>query len=316
MRAALIEELGLPPEPREHDEPEPGEGESLVDVECVPLNPIDINVGAGRFYRGHPPLPFVPGSEAIGRVDGRLVWVNGGGLGVARDGCLTERVAVPASALMDVPEGADPALAGACGVAGLAGWLPVTWRAPVQDGDRVLVLGATGTVGLVALQGAKLRGAGRIVAAGRSPVGLERARRAGADEVVRLDGEHLIDRLRDAFGGDGPTYVLDPVWGEPVVAALDAAATGARIVHLGQSAGATAEIPSSLVRGKVLEIIGFSNFAVPRDVVAAEYATLVRHTIDGTVAIDVERVPFDRVADAWRRQADGSADRKLVVTLR
>lgn len=318
MRVALIEELGRPPEPRERAEPEAREAQVLVDVECVPLNPIDINVGAGRFYRGHPPLPFVPASEGIGRVrdSGELMWVNGDGIGVARDGCLAETVAVPRTALIAVPEGADPAVAGACGVAGMAGWLPVVWRAPVREDDRVLVLGATGTVGLVALQGAKLAGA-HVVAAGRKPEALERARQAGADEVVRLDGrDDLADRLRAACGGDGPTYVVDPVWGEPVVAALDAAATGARIVHLGQSAGAVAEIPSSLVRGKVLEILGFSNFAAPREVVEREYRRLVQHTIDGDVELDVERVPFEDVADAWRRQGDGSASRKLVVSLR
>jgi NADPH:quinone reductase-like Zn-dependent oxidoreductase len=318
VRAALIEELGRPPEPRERDEPGAGGGEVLVEIDCVPLNPIDINVGAGRFYRGHPPVPFVPGSEAVGRVrrSGQLVWVNGGGLGVERDGCLAELVAAPESALVPVPDDADPAVAGACGVAGMAGWLPITWRAPVREGDRVLVLGATGTVGLVALQAAKLRGAARVVAAGRNLEGLERARRAGADEVVQLDGESLADRIQEAFGGDGPTYVLDPIWGEPVVAAMDAAALGARIVQLGQSAGATATIPSSFVRGKVLEIVGFSNFAVPGEVVEREYRTLVEHAMRGDVDVDVERVPFDQVADAWRRQADGSAARKLVVEVR
>lgn len=315
MRAALIEELGSPPEPAELPEPSPAEGETLVDVAAVPLNPIDINVGAGRFYRGHPPLPFVPASECVGRVreGGELVWVNGGGLGVARDGCLAEVVAAPRDALMGVPDGADPAVAGACGIAGLAGWLPVTWRAPVRDDDRVLVLGATGTAGLVALQGAKLRGAQCVVAAGRNPEGLERARSAGADEVVRLDEGDLVERLRAACGGDGPTYVVDPVWGEPVVAAMEAAARGARIVHLGQSAGPTATLPSSLVRGKVLDILGFSNFAVPRHVVEREYRRLVELATRGDVQLDVERVPFEQVADAWRRQADGSAERKLVV---
>jgi NADPH2:quinone reductase len=298
MRAALIEQLGSPP--RLADVPEP-DGDVLVEVECVPLNPIDVAIGAGTFYGGTPPLPYVPGAEAVARRrdTGERVWVHG-----RRTGGLAEVVAAPAESLAPVPEGADPALAGACGIAGMAGWLPVVWRAPVRPDDRVLVLGATGTVGLVALQAAKLRGA-HVVAAGRDPDGLERALRAGADEAVRLD----------ELGGFEPTYVVDPLWGPPLEAAVAAAARGARIVNIGQSAGPEATLTSAAIRGKVLEVYGFSNYAVPRDVLHREYAALVEHVVHGRVQIPLERVPFAQVADAWRRQADGSAQAKLVVCL-
>src|SRR5919109_2529977 len=118
MRAALIRDIGRLPEPADVPEPEPGEGEQLVDVLAVPLNPIDINVAAGRFYGGHPDPPFVPGCEGVGRVvgSGELVWMHGGGLGVRRDGCLADRDVVPTSATLPVPEGVEPALAGALGI--------------------------------------------------------------------------------------------------------------------------------------------------------------------------------------------------------
>jgi NADPH2:quinone reductase len=297
VQAGLIEELGAPPRIAEVDEPS-GEGEVLVDVECVPLNPIDIAVASGRFYAGHPPLPFVPGAEAVGRRrdTGARVWVHG-----RRTGGLADVLAAPEDSIAPVPDGADPALAGACGIAGMAGWLPVVWRAPVRADDRVLVLGATGTVGSVALQGAKLRGA-YVVAAGRDPKGLERALRLGADEAVGLD----------EIGRFEPTYVVDPLWGEPLVAAVEAAARGARIVNIGQSAGAEATLTSAAVRGKVLDLYGYSNYAVPRDVLHREYAALVGHVMRGEVELEFERVPFDQVADAWRRQAAGEAG-KLVV---
>jgi NADPH:quinone reductase len=311
MRAAVIRTLGEPPELRDLPEPVAGDGEALVEVECVPLNPVDISIGAGRFYGGHPPLPYVPGEEAIGRrVDtGQSVWIYGrftGGLG--------ERVAAPEQSLIPVPQGADPALAGACGIGGMTGWLPVTWRAPVREGERVLVLGATGTVGLVAVQAAKLRGAARVVAAGRDPDGLERARRLGADATVVLDdGDDLAERMRGACGGDGPTYVVDPLWGAPLQAAAEACARHARIVHLGQSAGPEATLKSSVVRGKSLDLHGLSTGQTPRDVLRREYAELVQRVMRGEIEIDVERVPFEQVADAWRRQASGSPKRKLVV---
>ncbi|MEX0673458.1 MAG: zinc-binding alcohol dehydrogenase family protein [Gaiellaceae bacterium] len=302
MRAAVIEQIGEAPRLAEVPEPD---GDVLVEVECAPLNPIDVAIGSGRHYGGSPETPFVPGAEAVGRRrdTGERVWVHG-----RRTGGMAELVAAPEDAMLAVPEGADPVAAGACGIAGMAGWLPVVWRAPVREGDRVLVLGATGTAGQFALQGARLRGAARVVAAGRDPEGLQRALRLGADEAVRLDE---VERLREL----APTYVYDPLWGEPLAAAVEAAARGARIVHVGQSAGAEATLTSAAVRGKGLELYGYSNFLVPPEVTAREYAALVGHVTRGEVTIDVERVPFDEVADAWNRQAAGRAKRKLVLVL-
>jgi NADPH:quinone reductase-like Zn-dependent oxidoreductase len=228
---------------------------------------------------------------------------------------MAERVAVPEELLVDVPEGAPPALAAALGIAGLAGWMPVARRAPVRAGETVLVLGATGTAGRVALQAARLLGAGRVVAAGRDPDGLERAAQLGADATVPLDeADDLAAVLREACGGDGPTLVVDPLWGEPLAAAVEAAAPGARIVHVGQSAGPTTTLTSAAVRGKQLDILGYSDFAVPRDELAREYRALVGKAAAGEIRIELEEVPLDAVADAWRRQAEG-AGRKLVVVL-
>jgi NADPH2:quinone reductase len=315
MRAALLTELGRPPEPTDVDAPEPGEGEVLVEVLATPLNPIDIAVGAGRFYGGHPELPYVPGNECVGRVSGtgELVWAYGAGLGVRRDGGLAELVTAPRDALYPVPDGADPALAGAMGIAGLAGWLPVVWRAPVREGETVLVLGATGTVGLVAVQAARLLGAGRVVAAGRSEAGLARAKEAGADETVHLDANDLVAAFREACGGEGPNVVVDPLWGEPLAAALEACTTGARIVNVGQSAGPEASITSAAVRGKQLEILGFRIEPAGREVIEREYRRLVEHALAGDVRVDIEKVPLDDVADAWQRQSEGAGVKLVVV---
>jgi NADPH:quinone reductase len=315
MRAAVISELGALPELREEPDPSPEAGERLVEVLATPLNPIDINVGAGRFYGGHPPLPFVPGCEAVGRVSGsgELVWAHGSGLGTTRNGGLAELLTAPPEALVPVPEGADPALAGALGIAGLAGWLPLVWRAPLQGGETVLVLGATGTVGLVAVQAAKLLGAGRVVAAGRSPACLERAAEAGADATVRLGERDDAERLEEACGGAGPDYVVDPLWGEPLEAATEAAARGARLVNIGQSARPEASLTSAAVRGKQLEIYGYSNYAAPQEVLASEYRRLVEHALAGRVRVDVDQVPFEEAPDAWRRQSEGAGTKLVVV---
>ena len=186
-------------------------------------------------------------------------------------------------------------------------------RAPLQGGENVLVLGATGAVGLVAVQAAKLLGAARVVAAGRSARGLERAAELGADGTVQLDADDLVAAFKDAFGGDGPSYVFDPVWGAPVAAAVQAAVPRATIVNLGQSAGPTAELASGPVRFKNLSILGHTNFAVPEDELTDHYHRLVGHITAGDIVFDVERVPLDDVASAWQRQADGAGGTKLVL---
>jgi NADPH:quinone reductase len=311
MRAAVIHELGSSPEVGDVAEP----GGDVVAIVAAPLNPIDVAVSRGVLATGHPELPYVPGCEAVGRrADDRLVWIFGGALGRTANGALAERAAIGDAHAIEIPEGADPALAAALGIAGLAGWLPFAWRAPLSGGESVLVLGASGSVGLVAVQAAKLLGAARVVAAGRSKAGLERAAALGADATLRLD-EHddLVAAFRDAFGGDGPSYVFDPLWGAPAAAAVQAAAPGATIVNLGQSAGATSDLASGPVRFKNLSILGHTNFALSHDELVEHYSRLVGHAMAGEITLEVERVPLDDVADAWARQADGPGTKLVVV---
>lgn len=310
MRAALIRDVGALPEVDDVDEPA---GET-IEVLAAPINQIDLAVSRGVLASGHPELPYVPGAEAVGRTaDGRTVWLFGGSLGRTSPGAIAERAAVGDAYTVDVPEGADAALAAGLGIAGLAGWLPFAWRAPLTGGENVLVLGATGSVGLVAVQTAKLLGADHVVAAGRSAAGLERAADLGADATLRIDEhEDLAAALKEAFGGDGPSYVFDPLWGEAGAAAVLAAAPRATVVNLGQSAGATAALSSEAVRFKSLAILGFSVYAVPFDVLAEHYRRLVDHAVAGDIRLAVERVTLDSVFEAWRRQAEG-AGAKLVV---
>jgi NADPH:quinone reductase len=311
MKAAVIGEVGAVAEVGEVGEPA---GET-VEVLAAPLNPIDIAVSRGVLAAGHPELPYVPGCEAVARTaDGRTVWIFGGSLGRTSQGAIAERAPVGDARVIEVPAGADPALAAALGIAGLAGWLPFAWRAPLEGGENVLVLGATGSVGLVAVQTAKLLGAGRVVAAGRSAAGLERAADHGADASVRLaDHTDFVAAFKEAFGGQGPEYVFDALWGEPAAAAVLAAVPGATIVNLGQSAAATAALSSEAVRFKGLAILGFSVYGVPSDVLEEHYRRLVERAVAGDIRLDLERLRLDAITDAWRRQTQGAGAKLVVV---
>jgi NADPH2:quinone reductase len=312
MRAALISELGQAPELA--DRPEPS-GETIYEVSAVSLNPIDINIGAGRYFAGHPDFPYVPGCEGVARApDGTRVYLFGDGLGLHRDGMLAERALAPPDLGIPLPDSVSDEVAASCGIAGMAGWMPLAWRAPVRSDDRVLVLGATGTVGLVAVQAAKLLGAERVIAAGRNPERLQRAAELGADATVSLDEDDLATAFKEAAGGDGPTYIVDTLWGEPAVAAFQAAAPGWRLVQIGQSAGAEANVASAVIRGKMGELYGYTDFAVAKDVYSEHYLRLVGHAAANDIVIDIETYPLAQVAEAWDRQANG-ARAKIVVTV-
>jgi NADPH2:quinone reductase len=322
VKAALIREIGGGPELAEADASARDSGRALVEIHAVSLNPIDIALASGKHYLGPPKTPYLPGSEGVGTIveaeslePGTRVYVSDDGLGGrGRDGTLAELATVTEDEALPLPEGVSDELAAACGTAGLAGWLPVVWRAGVGPSDRVLVLGCTGTVGLSAVQAARIKGAKRIVAAGRRPEGLDAAKKAGADAVVRLDEPDLATALKEAAGGDGPTVVIDPLWGEPIVAATEAAAPGARIVQIGQSAGPAATLASGVVRGKQLEIYGYSNFVVPAEMRRAAYSELVEHAARGEVDFPIQTYPLEAVAEAWERQANGPGG-KLVVRI-
>jgi NADPH:quinone reductase len=306
VRAAHIVDLGAEPVPVEV------EGDGSFGIAAVALNPVDLTVAAGRFAGGHPPLPYVPGCEAIGHRNGERMHLFGDGRGIVKDGFLIERVELSDAFAVAVPDGLDDARAAACGIAGMAGWAPVARRAPVRPDDRVLVLAATGTVGSIALQGARLLGAERVVAAGRDDAKLQRTLDLGADATVTLDDNDLATRFREACGGDGPTLVIDPLWGAPAQAAVEAAAPGARIVQVGQSAGPEATLTSAAIRLKQLSILGYTDFALTHEQRREIYTGLAEHVVAGRIRIDVETFPLDEISSAWAAQREG---RKAVVLL-
>ena len=273
-----------------------------MEVAAAALNPIDLSTASGTFHGAVPDRPYVPGREGVGRVDGgeRSYFEA-----KPPNGSLAEKAVANADALVPLPEAVDDALATAFGVAGLAAWLALERRAHVGEGDKVLVLGASGVVGQIGVQAAKLMGASLVVATARDAEGLARARELGADRTLRMDeAGDLAEAFKEITDG-GPDVVLDPLWGEPVVAAVQAAAQGARIAHLGQSAGPTAALPSGSVRGKELSILGHSNFAVPRAEKNAAYRRMLEHCAAGELTVDVETMPLDRIGEAWELQATG-----------
>jgi NADPH2:quinone reductase len=291
MRAVRQHKVGGVPRV---DEIEPSRKRGLVRVVKGALNPIDVSIANGLFYGGTPPLPYVMGSEVVGTRNGRRVWVRG------RNGLFSE-LADPAGCwAFEIPAGVDDETALGCGIAGLTAWLAVSWRTPVRPDDTVLVLGASGTLGSVAVQAAKLLGAKRVIGAARKVDRIP----AAADETFDLQGD-----------GDLPaaTLIVDALWGKPIERALAAAPAGVRVVHMGQIAGPKATIESGWVRGKVADIHGHSLFSVSLDAAETGYRELCEHARDGRIEIATESYPLAEIARAWKRQASGSPGAKIVL---
>ncbi len=308
MDAAILTDSGSPVFGT-YDEPSAGPGQVVVDVAVAGLNPVDLTMAAGRFPGFTPQFPSVPGREGIGTVDGRRVYFTT----TQPFGSMALRALAEETELFEVHEGVDDGTAVALGIAGLAAWLPLAWRARLQEGETVLILGATGVLGSIAVQAAKLLGAGRVVAAGRDAEGLERASRLGADAVVDLtDSDDPTAAYLEAAGGQGPDLILDPVWGEPGLAAMRSLAPFGRHVQIGNSADPELTVTAPPFRNNMSQIMGYTNFRVPKADQAEAYATMTAHAAAGRIQVDVERLPLGDVAQAWERQA-AFAHRKLVL---
>jgi NADPH:quinone reductase-like Zn-dependent oxidoreductase len=273
------------------------------------VNHLDVLKASGRPYMGPPPVPSVVGSDGVGRLpDGRRVFFDST---EPPHGAMAERTLVNEEHLLDIPEGVDDEVAAALGNSGLAGWLALDWKAGLEPGETVLVLGATGAVGNVAVQAARILGAGRVVAAARAER-LERMRARGADELVDLGAEpDLAAALKDAADG-GADVIVDLLWGPPALAAMESAALGARHVQVGQMAAPTLEVPAAAVRSASLELLGFVLFRVPLPVRRGAYRRLTELAAQGELEIDLERVPLTQVDQAWERQQEGP-NAKLVI---
>ena len=259
MRAARLHEIGGIPRVDEVDEPG---GDDVLVVTASSLNPVDISTGNGRFYGGMPDTPYVIGSEAVGRDgDGKRLWYY------AKQ-TMAERVELlqPAARWRSRTASTTTSPSRAELPASPVG-SPSSWCANVTPEDTVLVLGASGTLGATAVQGAKLLGA-RVIGAARRVEAVPEA----ADEVVALEGDYELPPA---------TVVIDGLWGEPAARALAAAAQGVLFVQLGQSAGASSTLESSWVRGKVARILGHSLHNVPADARAEGYREICTHARTG-----------------------------------
>jgi NADPH:quinone reductase-like Zn-dependent oxidoreductase len=304
VKAAVLHEYGTPPRCGDFEEPRAEDGQAVVDVAAAALHHLDLHKATGTFYMGPPPLPSVVGTDGVGTIGARRVFFD---VAIPPFGTMAERCLVPEDVLIDYDADLSDALAAACGNSGIGAWLALDWRSDLRAGETVLVLGATGSVGSVAVQAAKLLGAGKVVAASR---GARQVR--GADATVDLDADDLTEAIREAAGGT-VDLTIDTLWGEPALAAMRAASRHARHVQVGQLAGSEIALSAPAVRSISLDVRGFSVAHPPIDVRREGYRTLTEHVARGDIVIDVETFALEDVETAWKRQGEATSHPKLVI---
>ena len=320
MNAAVLHTLNQPPQFAQFPEPVAEENEVIVHVRAAALKPIDKQMASGSHYAAYSKLPVVCGMDGVGRLDdGTRVFFAGPR---APYGSMAQRTVVLRSRCFLIPDNVDDDIAAAVVNPGLSAWGALVWRAQLTPGETVLILGATGVTGKLAIQTAKLLGAGRVIAAGRNEQVLNTLHDLGADTTIRLDkpGQDLTEAFAREAGDNGFDVVIDYLWGPPTEALLAAIArkdfkpakSRVRLVEVGESAGTTISLPAAVLRSSRLEILGAGSGNAPAtpEIWVEAIRRLMSHVACGALRIDTERVPLGEVEDAWQRDQHG---RRIVL---
>jgi NADPH2:quinone reductase len=290
--------------------PETGPGEVRVDLAYAGVNPIDgLNTrGEMEAFIGKQPLPRVAGGEASGWHDGHPVLVTGFGLGFVRDGTWASAAIVPEAALTPVPDGVSIRDVATIGIAGMTAYAAVHVLAKVSADDRVLVLGATGGVGSMAVSLAR--------AAGAEVWGLTGLAEK-ADALGEIGVQHVLVGGPEAIAECEPTVVIDGLSGPFTGAAVLAAATGARIVVYGTTAGQDALIDMRAVYRKAITIYGYLGTVLTPEQRAAGLKTIFDGLADGSIQIRIaDELPLAAVNEALTRLRERDVVGKLLLDLR
>lgn len=322
MPAAVIVGHAMPPEYQRRPLPSRGAGQALVRVTAAPISPLDLLCASGRSYFGPPQLPYIPGVQGVGVIveaetltPGQRVWFPCDAGMKPGDGSMAAYCVIDEAAALTLPDNVADDLVAALGLSAIAAWMALTWRGRLQPGEQVLVLGASGAVGQVAVQAARLLGAGRVIAASRDQAGLARALTRGADATVDLTGDDVDDIHRRIVAAcEGPlNLVIDPVWGLPAEAAGRALGVEGRLVNIGSASGPTARFESATVRSRLHNILGYTNNALSQQQKAEALSMILGHAAAGRCTVDRETMPLERAGEAWELQA-AFARRKLILT--
>lgn len=317
MKAAVVESFDHPPRYEEFDAPSPDADEIIVHVKASALSQLVRAQASGNHYSSGS-VPFVPGADGVGQLDnGQRVYFA---FPRAPVGAMAERVAVKAAYTVPLPDDVDDVTAAAIANPGMSSWAALAERARIKAGEAVLINGATGASGRLAIQVARHLGASRVVVTGRNPDYEAELRALGADAFIPLkqSQEALVARFREEIE-TGVDIVLDYLWGASAEAFFDAstghgsgeAAPRIRFVNIGSLGGASLTLNASAVRSSGLELMGSGLGSVSNENLVKCIGHLIQAIHTAGFRIDAEPVPLTEVEHTWTANAGG----RVVFTL-
>lgn len=296
MKAALITGPGQSPVFADFREPLSASGEHLITVSAAAISHVVKSRASGTHYSSSGQFPFIAGIDGVGRTEtGRRVYFV---LPEAPFGSMAERVAVPAAHCVPVPDDLDDVTTAALANPGLSSWAAYVERAKLRPGETVLINGATGSSGRLAVQIAKHLGAGKVIATGRNQAAL-----AEIDADITLS---LEDDFRPHFA-KGVDVVIDYLWGKSAEALLIAAAKAGpearpiRFVQIGAMSGGDITLPSAVLRSSAIELMGSGIGSVPLDRLIACIGDLLQAAPAAGFKIATTPMPLSRVEQAWEQ---------------
>jgi NADPH:quinone reductase-like Zn-dependent oxidoreductase len=305
MHAAVVTSFDDPPHYQQIEAPTPADDNHLlVDVLAVGLHPRVRTDAAGRHYTSTGELPMIPGVDGVGRTaDGRRVFF------VSDDevpGSMAEKAVIDVRRSIPLPDDADVEKIAAGMNPAMSSWVALRRRVPIEAGQSVLVLGATGNAGSMAVQVAKRLGAGRVVGAGRDRDLLQALTGIGADDVVPLTEDRDATAAAMAEAAAEVDIVIDYLWSQPAEQTMMAVLTGRsdrsralNWIQIGAVAGPTIELPSVALRSANLRIQGNGQGAVSPQAYWEELPSLIDEIDAGALEIGVRAVPLAEVESAW-----------------
>ena len=305
MKAAIVVEAGKTPIYGDFKEPVPESGEVEIRVSAAALSNVVKSRASGTHYSSSGQLPFVVGIDGVGCIeDGRRVYFA---LPRAPFGSMSEKTVVRSSQCVSLPDDLDDVTAAAIANPGMSAWAAFKERAQLTVGETVLVNGATGTAGRLAVQIAKYMGARKVVATGRNVDALQALSRLGADVIIPLGdaGDAFEDALKEQFGGDGIDVVLDYLWGpsaERIVIAGAKAGKDAvpiRFVHIGSVSAPNITLPSAALRSSAITLMGSGIGSIPVGRIVKSIDDLMQATVRGGFAIETKTFPLPEVEHVW-----------------
>ncbi|MGB3815079.1 MAG: zinc-binding alcohol dehydrogenase family protein [Shinella sp.] len=304
MRAAIVSAMGVAPTLGEMGLPVPLGGEQRIKVATAAISHVTKARASGVHYSANDEFPFVVGVDGVGRLDdGSRVYFA---LPRSPFGSMAEFAVADARLCIPLPDDLDDFTAAAIANPGMSSWAALTERARLQRGETVLINGATGTSGRLAVQIAKWLGAGKVLATGRNPIALEEIRQSGADEIISLGAEpEILDkRLMKEFA-EGVDIVIDYLWGRSAERLLIAAAKAGsgvspmRFVQVGSISGSEISLPSAVLRASTIELMGSGNSSVSAGRLIEITGEVLRATMPANLDISFRKVRFADFDAAW-----------------